>query len=145
MFSSWECVASPYTPVMTEAGPTDEEMIAVVRRLWDGVWRDNDVAVIDELMADRYVRHNAAGTETLTREDLKEAFVQYQRVLHAPVTTVDACARAGDTLFLRATSRGVNIETGGEQVVTWMAAYRFEDLRIAEGWIATVPDVDWER
>ena len=129
---------------MTEAAPTDEEMLDVVRRLWDQVWRDSDVASIDHLMADRYVRHNAAGTQDLSRAELKEAFVQYQRVLRAPVTTVDAWARAGDTMFLRATSRGVNIETERQQVVTWMAAYRFEGLRIAEGWIATVPDVDWE-
>ena len=48
-------------------------------------------------------------------------------------------------MFVRATSRGVNIETERPQVVTWMASYRFEGDRIAEGWIATIPDVDWER
>lgn len=121
-----------------------DERLAVIRRLWDDVWRDSDVAALDELMAERYVRHNAAGTQVLTREELKDAFVQYQRVLHAPVTTVDASAHNGDVVFVRATSRGMNIETGQPHVVTWMASYRFEGLRIAEGWIATVPDVDWE-
>jgi hypothetical protein len=29
-------------------------------------------------------------------------------------------------------------------VVTWMLAYRFEGDRIAEGWISTLPDVDWQ-
>lgn len=129
---------------MTDPDVTADEMLDVVRRLWDVVWRDSDVAALDDVMADRYVRHNAAGTQELSRAELKDAFVQYQRVLHAPVTTVDAAARAGDTLFIRATSRGVNIETGRPQVVTWMVAYRFEGRRIAEGWIATVPDVDWE-
>jgi ketosteroid isomerase-like protein len=130
-------------PDMSEATPTDEQMIDVVRRLWDQVWRASDVAQIDELMADPYVRHNASGTEVVSRAALKDAFVQYQRVLRSPVTTVDSWARAGDTIFLRATSRGVNIETERQQVVTWMVAYRFEGLRIAEGWIATLADVDW--
>ena len=129
---------------MTDPDVTADEMLDVVRRLWDVVWRDSDVAALDDVMADRYVRHNAAGTQDLSRAELKDAFVQYQRVLHAPVTTVDSAARTGDTLFIRATSRGVNIETGRPQVVTWMVAYRFEGGRIAEGWIATVPDVDWE-
>ena len=118
--------------------------LAVIRRLWDVVWRDFDVAAIDDLMSERYIRHNAAGTQVLSRAELKDAFVQYQRVLHAPVTTVDSWAQEGDVVFVRATSRGVNIETGRPQVVTWMASYRFEGSRIAEGWIATVPDVDWE-
>lgn len=122
-----------------------EAMLAVVRRLWDAVWRDNDVAALDDLIAERYIRHNSTGTEDLSRQELKEAFVQYQRVLHAPVTTMDAAAREGDLVFVRATSRGTNIETGRAQVVTWMASYRFEGDRIAEGWIATIPDVDWER
>lgn len=129
---------------MSDADRTDQ-MLALVRRLWDAVWRDGDVAALDDLIADRYIRHNASGTEHLTRQELKEAFVQYQRVLHAPVTTVDASARSGDVMFVRATSRGVNIETGQQQVVTWMASYRFEGDRMAEGWIATIPDVDWER
>lgn len=128
---------------MSEPAPTDEQMIDVVRRLWDQVWRDSDVAQIDELMADPYVRHNAAGTEVVSRTALKDAFVQYQRVLRSPVTTVDSWARSGDTIFLRATSRGVNTETERQQVVTWMVAYRFEGTRIAEGWITTLADVDW--
>lgn len=129
---------------MSDADRTDE-MLTVVRRLWDAVWRDGDVAALDHLIANRYIRHNASGTESLSRQELKEVFVQYQRVLHAPVTTVDDSARNGDVMFVRATSRGVNIETGQQQVVTWMASYRFEGDRIAEGWIATIPDVDWER
>ena len=129
---------------MSEADRT-EQMLDVVRRLWDAVWRDGDVAKLDDLIAERYVRHNSMGTEDLSRQELKEAYVQYQRVLHAPVTTVDASAREGDVVFVRATSRGVNIETERPQVVTWMASYRFEGDRIAEGWIATIPDVDWER
>jgi predicted SnoaL-like aldol condensation-catalyzing enzyme len=129
---------------MDHADRTDQ-MLVVVRRLWDVVWRDSDVSALDELFADRYIRHNASGTENLSRQELKEAFVQYQRVLHAPVTTVDAAAREGEVIFVRATSRGTNIETGRPQVVTWMLSYRFDGDRIAEGWIATIPDVDWER
>ena len=120
-----------------------EQMPRVVRRLWDEVWRDNDVAVIDEVVADRYVRHNSSGTVSLTREQLKAEFVQYQRALHSPVTAVDSWASEGDVIFVRATIRGVNIETERSQVMTWMASYRFEGDRISEGWIATLPDVDW--
>lgn len=129
---------------MTTPAPSTDERLAVIRRLWDEVWRDSDVAALDDLIAERYVRHNASGTQVLTRQELKKAFVQYQRVLHSPVTTVDDAAANGDVVFVRATSRGVNIETERPRVLTWMLAYRFDGLRITEGWVATVPEVDWE-
>ena len=124
---------------------TDEEAQAFVRRWWGEVWHDGDLGVAGELFADTYVQHSARGNVTLTGREFQERLVQYQRVLHRPTTTVDDLAVIGDKVWMRATSKGVNLETNEASCVTWMACYRFEGGRVAEGWVATVPDVDWRK
>ena len=46
-------------------------------------------------------------------------------------------------MWTRATSVGINRETGERAVVTWMLVQRIEGERIAEHWVATLPGVDW--
>jgi hypothetical protein len=124
---------------------TEDEAADFIRDWWDGVWHKGDIELLDWIVADRYVQHTSRGTAELVRAELKERMVQYQRVLHGAVTTVDDHTVDGDTLWMRATSRGVNLETNSPSIVTWMLAYRFEKGRVVEGWIATIPDVDWTR
>lgn len=122
---------------------TDDDARSFLRAWWESVWRDGDVEVVDALVAETYRHHSAAGNVTLSRAELKRRLIQYQRVLHGAVTTVDAYALHGDTLWHRATSRGVNLETGAPALVSWMVVHRFEGGRLVEGWAAAVPDVDW--
>lgn len=124
---------------------TDDEVRALLRRWWDGIWRDSDVSVVDELCADPYIRHTSMGTETLPLKEYKKRIVQYQRVMRGAITTVDDEVIAGDKVWTRATSRGVNLETDSRSVMTWLVIHRIEDGRLAEVWAATLPGVEWER
>ncbi len=124
--------------------PDPERMVEVVRRWWDEVWGEADTGPIDELVADRYVRHSASGTRVLTREELKADMAQYFRVLHKPTTTVDDRAVAADRVWSRLTSRGVDLETGELRTVTWLQVHRFDDTcRICETWLLYADGVDW--
>jgi hypothetical protein len=114
-----------------------------MREWWERVWGDGDVDALDELLADPYVRHTSAGRETLSVDAYKTKLVQYHRVLHKPVTTVYDEALVGDRIWNRATSRGLNLETGDVTVVSWFIEHRITDGRIAESWIATLAGVDW--
>ena len=58
-------------------------------------------------------------------------------------TTIDDRAVDGDRVWTRATSKGINRETGERSVVTWLLVQRIDDGRIAEHWVATFPGVDW--
>ena len=49
----------------------------------------------------------------------------------------------GDTVWTRATSNGINRETGERSVVTWLIVQRVVEGRITEQWVATFPGVDW--
>jgi hypothetical protein len=116
-----------------------------MRTWWERVWGDGDLAALDALLADPYVRHTSVGTETLSIAAYKAKFVQYQRVLHKPVTTVYDEAVGPDRIWNRATSRGLNLETGDVAVVSWFIEHRIADGRIAETWIATLAGIDWGR
>ena len=122
----------------------DAELAGKVRLYWDGVWGQRRLDLIDELMADPYTRHSAAGSQILRREELKGELVQYWRVLSDAVTTVDDQVIAEDRVWTRATMRGIDLESGGAtNVLTWLIVHRFADGRFVESWSATLPGVDW--
>lgn len=118
---------------------------ALLKSWWDRVWGQGDLSAVDELLTDPYTRHTPAGTEVITPKAYKQKLVQYQRILHKAVTTVDDEVVVGDQIWTRATSRGLDLETGELSVFTWMTIHRIEDNRLAEAWISAMVGVDWER
>lgn len=110
---------------------------------WERIWRDADVNAADELLADPFVRHSATGTEVSPRSEYKRMLHEFQRTLFKPATTIDDRVVSGDRVWTRATSRGVNRETGEPTVVTWLMVQRMTGERIAEHWLLTVRGVDW--
>ena len=122
----------------------DDDARALVRRWWDGIWREGDLSIVDELCKEPYIRHTGMGTERLTHAQYKKKLTQSQRILRGAVTTIDDEVVAGDKVWSRATSRGVNLEGDGASVMTWMVIHRIEDGKLAEVWAATLPGVEWE-
>jgi ketosteroid isomerase-like protein len=121
----------------------DEDAATVVGRYFDGLWARRDLAVIDELIAEPYVRHSSSGTRTLTRAEFKREVQQAWRLLHDATTTIDDQVSAGDRVWTRATTRGVDLDTGETSVLTWLIVHRLAGGRLAESWGATLPGVDW--
>ena len=120
-----------------------EDARALVGRYWDGLWRHGDLSVVDELIGEPYVRHSSAGTRTFTHAEFKQELTSSWRLLHQPTTTVDDQVVDGDKVWTRATTRGVNIDTGEPVVLTWLVVHRLSGGRLVESWSATLPGVDW--
>jgi hypothetical protein len=118
---------------------------ALLKSWWDRVWREGDLRAVDELLTDPYIRHTSAGTEVVSPAQYKQKLVNHQRTLHKAVTTVDDEVVVGDKIWTRATSRGLDLETGEMRVITWMTVHRIEGDRLAEAWISAMVGVDWER
>lgn len=118
-------------------------MRSLARRYWDGVWHDRDLTAVDDIMTDPYTRHSAAGTMRLTREQIKRELSQSWELLHGAQTSIDDQAIAGDRVWTRATTTGVNLQTGERSTLTWLIVHRVEGGRFAESWSATLPGVDW--
>lgn len=118
-------------------------MLAVSQRWWDEVWRDGRLDAIDELFTEPFVRHTSAGTDHESRAAYTRRLAEFQRVLSRVETTIDDRVVDGDRVWTRATSRGINLETGERSLVTWLLVQRIEGGRIAEQWAATFTGVDW--
>jgi predicted SnoaL-like aldol condensation-catalyzing enzyme len=118
-------------------------LLRISDRWWNEVWRDGNVDAADDIFTDPFVRHSATGTSVASRNDYKAMLAEFQRTLCRPETTIDDRAAAGDLVWTRATSRGLNRATGEIAVVTWMLIQRMSDGRIAEHWALTVRGVDW--
>ncbi|HEX4981901.1 MAG TPA: nuclear transport factor 2 family protein [Ilumatobacteraceae bacterium] len=121
----------------------DAAVLSVSQRWWDAIWRDGKLDVIDELFTEPFVRHTGSGTEPETRAAYKSRLGEFQRVLSRAETVIDDRVVDGDKVWTRATSKGINRETGERSVVTWLLIQRIEGGRIAEIWVATFPGVDW--
>src|SRR5215204_1665095 len=88
-------------------------------------------------------RHTGSGSETVTRQAYKGRIAEAQRVLSRVQTRIDDRVVDGDRVWTRATSVGINRETGERALVSWMIVQRIDGDRIAEHWVATLPGVDW--
>jgi hypothetical protein len=122
----------------------DEDLaLRLTTRWWDEVWRDARLEVIDEIFTDPFVRHSGVGTQVVSRRDYTAMIGEFQRTLCRPQTTIDDRAISGDRIWTRATSRGLNRETGESTVLTWMLIQRIAGDRIAEHWSLTMRGIDW--
>jgi len=120
-----------------------DAVLAISQRWWDEIWRDGNLDAVDELFTDPLVRHTGGGTHRDSRAAFKSRVSEFQRVLSRAETTIDDRVVAGDTVWTRATSKGLNRETGERSTVTWLLIQRIQDGRIAEHWVGTFPGIDW--
>lgn len=107
-------------------------------------WGDCDLGVVDELIAEPFVRHGTSGTTSRTRDQLKSDLRQYQKALGKPVIEVRDQAVAGDKVWVRTTLRGANLQSGDLRTVERLMIYRVEGDRIAEVWALSATDVFWD-
>ena len=120
-----------------------DDPLAVSQRWWDEIWRDGNLDAIDELFTEPFVRHTGSGTETTSRDRVQGAAGRGPARAVTRADVIDDRVVDGDKVWTRATSKGINRETGERAVVTWLLMQRVEDGRIAEQWVATFLGVDW--
>jgi hypothetical protein len=123
----------------------DDVARSLLRAWWDQVWHAGDLDAVDELCTDPFVRHTSAGSETISRATYKAKLVASQRLLYRPTTTIDDEVVAGDRIWARSTSEGLNLDTERVTTITWLTVHRIEDGRFAEAWIAALTGVRWNR
>ena len=121
----------------------DVALCAISDRWWTEIWRDGNLDAVDDVLADPFVRHSSVGSTVSPRHEYKKMLAEFQRTLCHPETTIDDRVVSADRVWTRATSKGLNRETGENTVVSWMLVQRIADGRIAEHWVLTVRGVDW--
>ena len=117
--------------------------LAVSQRWWDDIWRDGNLDAVDDIFTEPLIRHSGSGSEKVSRASYKTRLHEFRRVVSRAQTSIDDRVVDGDRVWTRATSTGINRETGDRATVTWLIVQRVQDGRIAEQWVATFPGVDW--
>jgi steroid delta-isomerase-like uncharacterized protein len=114
----------------------------IVRRVVDGVWRDRDLTIIDQLIAEEYVGHDPTRPEPIQgREGFKQFVGLYQSAFDDATVTIDDQIAEGDQVVTRWTGRGTHTgelmgiaPTGKEVTVSGLTVSRLAGGKIAEEW-----------
>jgi steroid delta-isomerase-like uncharacterized protein len=120
-----------------------EQNKTLVRRYWEEVWNQGNLAVVDELIAADFDGHPAPSDADFGRGPAgqKQLVGLYRGAFPDLRMTIDDMAADGDRVVLRWTAHGTNTgemmgmpATGKPATVTGMSLNRLAAGKIAEGW-----------
>lgn len=82
--------------------------VAVVRSFIEEVWNKGNLGVVDDLVADAYVRHEPLLGERRGKASLEELVRQLRTAFPDLHVSVDELGTFGDRIFVRWTGRGTH-------------------------------------
>jgi len=114
----------------------------IVRRFFEELFNDYNLAAADEIVSKNYINHNAAPTEEPGRQGLKN-FVMYSHSgLKDIHFTIDDMIAEGDQVATRWTCTAIHHgefagvpATGRRVTISALNIHRVVDSQIAEGWL----------
>jgi steroid delta-isomerase-like uncharacterized protein len=121
-----------------------DENKTIVRRFLEEAWNNQDLAVMDELLADDYVGHDPSipGGDIRGRESLKAVLQVARAGMPDARITIEDVLGEGDKTVVRFTVHGTHrgdflgIPPSGREVkVATLLLSRFAGARIAEEWV----------
>lgn len=122
-----------------------EDNKAAVHRVFEEVWNQGKVAVLDELCAPNFILHETGEPDDLTREDLKSYVTEHHSTFPDLHFTIEDVIAEGEHVVARYTVRGTNTgdfvspemripATGKQIAVTGIYIARFAGGRAVEAW-----------
>jgi len=119
-----------------------EQHKAMDRRVYEEVWNEGSLDVIDELVAANYIDHDPNPTSTLEGlEGLKHSITMYRTAFPDVHFTVEDQIAEGDTVVTRWTARGTHQgplmgipPTGKQAMVTGISITRVASGKVVESW-----------
>ena len=99
---------------------SEEENIAVTRRIWQEIVDDGDLSVVDDLVAEEYVYRGPGGLELHGPEGFRRYIGSLHELFGEIEVTVHEYSADGNRVLSRWTGHGTHRESGRE--VTWRGA-----------------------
>jgi predicted ester cyclase len=122
----------------------DEDNKSAVRRFFQKVWNDGNVAEAASFLAPDFVSHNSFGVSAVGPQQYGQAVLGYRAAFPDLVTTVEDALADGNRVAVRGTDRGTHRgefmgyqPTGRFVTTTWIEIFRFEAGMAVEGWVET--------
>ncbi len=118
-----------------------EENKALLQRYVEEVWRQGNVAALDDFLAPDYRRHVSPTAAPLTRDGQKERLAGVRAAFPDIELTVEDVLAEGDRVAFRSTLRGTHrgvfqgiAPTGVRVTVALLDLIRIEQGRVVEQW-----------
>ncbi len=125
----------------SDPGDQEQANVELVRRLFTEVWSGGNVALLDEIIGDEYVKHWAAYPPTVSRDELKIWVTRLRRSFPDWNERIDAIYASGDMVFVRWTESGTFLEdlsgvpaTNERVSIAGMGWVRVAEGQIVEEW-----------
>jgi steroid delta-isomerase-like uncharacterized protein len=122
----------------------EDDTKAAVRRFFQDVWNDGNVAEAARFLAPEFVSHNGFGVSIVGPEEYGRAVLAYRTAFPDLVTTVEDALADADRVAVRGTDRGTHLGTfmgyppsGRYVTTTWIEIFRLEGGKAVEGWVET--------
>ena len=114
-----------------------------IRHWVEEAWNKGNLAVVDEVYASNYVQHEPPGVPPVTSSAALKGYVTaYRTALPDIHFTIDDLIAEGDKAVVRFTTTGTQRgelfgipPTGKSGKVPGIVIFRFQDGKIAEGWV----------
>jgi len=106
---------------------------------WERVWHEGQYDLVPSCIAENYVRHEAAGDRTVTRQAYAAELVQLHAARPNLRVVVYDHAFEGDRAWFRFTFNWSDLNTAEPQSQAGMQSYRIEAGRLTETWVTLLP------
>jgi steroid delta-isomerase-like uncharacterized protein len=119
-----------------------DEHEAAVRRFFEEVWNQGNVAAAHAFLAPDFVSHNSLNVEILGPETYAKSVLVFRGAFPDFHTTIEDVIAAKDRVVVRGTDRGTHLgdfmgcpPTGQPVTTTWIEIFRMQGGMAAEGWL----------
>src|SRR3954451_12079868 len=109
------------------------EVETAVRRFFEEVWNEGNVAAAGDFLAAEFVSHNTVDVNVLGPDEYGRSVLGYREAFPDSRTTLEDVFAAGDRLAVRGVDRGTHRgefmgrpATGRAVVSTWIEIFRLE-------------------
>lgn len=120
---------------------SEEANRALILRLWDKLYTQGDISVVDEIVAQDYLNHNLLPGEASGAEGVKQFVLNLHKAFPDLCFTVDRMVVTDDMVVTRwlvtGTHKGDFLgapPSGRRMSTTGMTMHRIENGIIVEGW-----------
>ena len=113
-----------------------------VRRFFEDVWNQGDVAHAGDFLAPGFVSHNTVDVTVLGPDEYGQSVITFRTAFPDLTTTIEDVIAEGDRVVVRGTDRSTHQgefmgrpATGRPVTSTWIEIFRMVEGRVVEGWL----------
>jgi predicted ester cyclase len=117
---------------------------ANVRRFFEEVWNQGNVAATKDFLAAEFTSHNTFDVTILGPHEYGRAVLDYRTAFPDLTVTLEDVFASGDRVAVRGIDRGTHrgefmgrTATGRPVTSTWIEIFRIQSGKAVEGWVET--------